>query len=33
MLIAMIATWARDGKPIYPCMRNADGGTDGQTVA
>ncbi|KAJ5709903.1 FK506 suppressor Sfk1 [Penicillium malachiteum] len=33
MLIAMLATWVRDGEPIYPCMLNADGTTDGQTVA
>lgn len=33
MLIAMLVTWVRDGRPIYPCMLNADGSTDGQTVA
>lgn len=33
MLIAMLVTWVRDGRPIYPCMLNADGSSDGQTVA
>ncbi|KAJ5257276.1 FK506 suppressor Sfk1 [Penicillium angulare] len=33
MLIAMLVTWVRDGEPIYPAMRNANGSTDGQTIA